>query len=161
MLRDFPRKISRFAISFCVARPPPESSRREKNSLLAKMAGVCSFLMKPPAFSPIRLIQTVVCFALATGLPLVLAAADEPKPAEQPVTAQPAVTKAPALVTAKPARVEGELVTGSRLPQKPPRLRNVNAPATAFPVVIITREQLDRTGRPTVAGALSRSPAVR
>jgi hypothetical protein len=117
--------------------------------------------MKTPALPPRWLIRIVAVFALAASLPLALKAADESKPAKQPVNPPTAAPKAPEPATAKSATAEAELVTGSRLPQKPPRLRNVNTPTTAFPVVIITREQLDRTGRPTVAGALSRSPAVR
>jgi outer membrane cobalamin receptor len=51
------------------------------------------------------------------------------------------------------------LVTGSNIPQKADRV--ANTPTTSSPVVVIDRNQIERSGRTTVAGVLSRYPATR
>jgi hypothetical protein len=68
--------------------------------------------------------------------------------------------KAPlAQTNKKPDKEKKVLITGSNVPQKADRL--VRTPTTCSPVVIIDRREIERTGRVTVAGVLSRQPSFR
>lgn len=51
-------------------------------------------------------------------------------------------------------------ITGSRVPQKLSRV-NSHLPTLGLNVVIITNDQLGRTGVPTAGGALIKSPGFR
>jgi|ERR1051325_9015820 outer membrane cobalamin receptor len=51
------------------------------------------------------------------------------------------------------------MVTGSNIPQKADRVGRT--PTTASPVVILDRRDIERTGRPTAIGVLSRQATIR
>lgn len=102
----------------------------------------------------------VLTLAIA-GVLSTAARAGDPTPTPVPTGTQACQSAKPETKKAKNSPEPTTLVTGSRVPQKKSRLLDPSAPTTAFPTVIITREQLDRTGRPTAAAALTRSPSFR
>jgi outer membrane cobalamin receptor len=60
----------------------------------------------------------------------------------------------------KPAKKQRVAVTGSNIPEKKERVQR-HIPTTVSPTVIITRDEIDRLGRPTVVGVLAQQPTIR
>jgi hypothetical protein len=102
-----------------------------------------------PAFnsSPV---QMIFCLSVAAAcLTAGLAYADE-------VKSCPTASKLGEKKDAKEAKVT---VVGSNIPKDANRMGAI--PTTASPVVVIDRNEIERSGRVTAAGVLSRQPAFR
>jgi hypothetical protein len=93
--------------------------------------------------------RTALCLAVAMLLTFGYSRAAEPDSKKPPL----------AQTNKKPEKEKKVLITGSNIPQKADRL--VRTPTTCSPVVIIDQREIERTGRVTVAGVLSRQPSFR